>query len=162
MAYLSETYTAADLPESAGYDILPAGWYTASISGAEVKSTKAGTGQYIAIKLTITGPNHQGRVVFGNLHIKNPNPKAEEIGRMELGNLKRAIGLAKVTDTDELIGGELAIKIIVKPAEGQYEESNEIKGYKSQSGSMPVTTAAKPAATAATSSAKAAPPWAKK
>jgi hypothetical protein len=53
----------------------------------------------------ITGPSHQGRVVFGNLNIKNANPKAEEIGRQQLGDIMRAIGLAKVTDTDQFIGG---------------------------------------------------------
>jgi hypothetical protein len=48
------------------------------------------------------------------LNIKNANPKAEEIGRQQLGDIMRAIGLAKVTDTDQLIGGQIGIKLEVK------------------------------------------------
>ena len=110
MAFLSQSFDVSELPQaSKDYSVLPSGWYSTTISGAEVKETKAGTGEYIAIKYSITGPTHQGRVIFGNLNIKNPNPKAEEIGRQQLGDIMRAIGLARVTDTDQLIGGSLVI-----------------------------------------------------
>jgi len=166
MAFLNETYDVNELPQGNGnFDPLPPGWYHANITGAELKSTKAGNGQYIAVRYDITGPSHQGRVVFGNLNIKNPNPKAEEIGRMELGNLMRAIGLAKVTDTDQLIGGSLQIKLEIRTQEG-YAPNNDVKGFKATSGSVPTPAAASaPAQTAAASpaaSGKAAPPWAKK
>ena len=86
MAFLDQTFSADDMPVSEkSYQVLPAGWYTATITGAELKSTKAGTGQYIAIKYDITGPSHMGRIVFGNLNIRNPTPIAEEIGRKQLG-----------------------------------------------------------------------------
>lgn len=115
MAFLGETFNQQDLPQDqGGFDPLPEGWYTATISGAELKDTKAMTGQYIAVKYDITGPTHQGRVVFGNLNIRNPNPKAEEIGRQQLGELMRAIGLPSVQDTDQLIGGSLQIKLTVR------------------------------------------------
>jgi hypothetical protein len=103
-------------------------------------------------------------VVFGNLNIKNANPKAEEIGRQQLGDIMRAIGLAKVTDTDQLIGGQIAIKLEVKE-DAQYGASNEVKGFKSVSGSVAPAAAATPAKDSAPAPAKparAAPPWAKK
>jgi hypothetical protein len=156
MAQLLETFTTETLPQSTNnFEPLPAGWYTAVIGGAEIKNTKAGTGQYIAVRYDITGPTHQGRVVFGNLNIKNPNPKAEEIGRQQLGELMRAIGLSTVQDTDQLIGGQLEIKLSVTESE-KYGPSNDVKGYKS-SGSAPPAAAKAPAA-----GAKAAPPWNKK
>ena len=165
MAFLTEEFNVNELPQGNGnFAPLPAGWYSATISQSELKDTKAGNGQYIKLRYDITGPTHQGRVVFGNLNIKNANPKAEEIGRTELGNIMRAIGLAKVTDTDQLIGGELVIKLEVKQDE-TYGAENEVKGFKSASGSPApaaavIPTAAKlPAAAAPT---KAAPPWAKK
>ena len=166
MAFLNETYDVNELPQGNGnFDPLPPGWYHANITGAELKNTKAGNGQYIAIRYDITGPSHQGRVVFGNLNIKNPNPKAEEIGRMELGNLMRAIGLAKVTDTDQLIGSSLQIKLDIRHQEG-YEPNNDVKGFKATSGSVPTPAAASaPAQTAAAApaaSGKAVPPWAKR
>lgn len=159
MAFLSQSFDVSDLPEpSKDFSPLPAGWYSATISGAEVKETKAGTGEYIAVKYSITGPTHEGRVIFGNLNIKNQNPKAEEIGRQQLGEIMRAIGLARVTDTDQLIGGNLVIKLDVK-ADEKYGDRNEVKGFKAVVGAMSGLPSAAPAAP---SSAKAAPPWAKK
>jgi len=159
MAFLDQTFEADAMPVSdKSYEPLPAGWYTASITAAELKNTKAGTGQYIAIRYDIIGPTHQGRIVFGNLNIRNPNPKAEEIGRQQLGEIMRGIGIAKVQDTDELIGGQLSIKVDIRSSE-QYGDQNEVKAFKAIAGSTPPAPVAKVAATA---SGKAAPPWQKK
>lgn len=178
MAFLD--ISLSDLPESTGgaYDPLPAGWYTAMIAGADLQATKDGSGQYIKIKYSITGPSHQGRVVFGNLNIKNRSAKAEEIGRAQLGELMRAIGLARVQDTDQLIGGNLSIKLDIRPARTDassgktYDAQNEVKGYKVVGGSttaaaMPSfgasqTQASVPTAQAAPAAASSAPPWAKR
>lgn len=158
MSFLDQSFEVDALPQSNSYEPLPAGWYEANITGAELKETKAGNGQYIAVKYTITGPSFQGRTVYGNLNIKNPNPKAQEIGRSQLGDLMRSIGLAKVTDTDQLIGGSLAIKLAISKREG-YDDSNEVKGFKSLSGSMPAVEKAEKATPAGD---KAAPPWQRK
>lgn len=163
MAFLDTPFDVNELPESdSNYDLVPAGWYDAIINKAEIKNTKAGTGQYIAIRYDITGPSHQGRVVFGQLNIKNPNSQAEEIGRKQLGEVMRAIGLARVTDTDQLIGGNLQIKVGIKESDGQYEASNQIKGYKAINGSQPPMPASPPAKSAPAAQASSAPPWAKK
>jgi hypothetical protein len=158
MAQLDETFSADTLPVSdRNFEPLPAGWYTAVVNGAEIKVTKAGTGKYIAVRYDITGPTHQGRVVFGNLNIKNPNPTAEKIGREQLGEIMRAIGLPTVQDTDQLIGGQLMIKLDVRESE-QYGNSNDVKGFKSAGSAPPPSAKAAPAA----ASGKAAPPWVKK
>lgn len=161
MANLGFVANVADLPQgnTGDFSPLPDGWYTATVAGAEIKHTKAGTGSYISVRYDITGPTHQGRVVFGNLNISNPNPKAEEIGRQQLGDLMRAIGLESVQDTDQLIGGVCSIKLTTRKSE-EYGDSNEIRAWKAVEGSkMPAPSA--PAA-AAQSNAGAAPPWAKK
>lgn len=155
---LDETINVKSLPESdRSYDPVPPGWYSARVHSAEVKATKAGTGQYIAIRYDIIGPSHQGRVIFGNLNIRNPNAKAEEIGRQQLGELMRAIGLAEIQDTDQLIGGTCEIKLDVKAAEGDWAARNEVRGWK-HGGGAAAAPAAKPAA--ATTAAKS-PPWRK-
>ncbi len=157
MAFLSQSFDVADLP-GGNFEPLPAGWYSVTIAGAELKNTKAGNGQFIAVRYDVTGPTHQGRVVFGNLNIQNPNPKAEEIGRQQLGELMRAIGLAKVTDTDQLIGGNLQIKLDIKRDE-QYGDKNEVRGFKAVSGGATLGNAP---TGMPLPSAKAAPPWANK
>lgn len=157
MAQLGQTFTTAELPEGQNFEPIPAGWYSVTVTGAEVKETKAGTGQYIAVRYDVTGPTHEGRVIFGNLNIRNPNPKAEEIGRQQLGDLMRAIGLASVTDTDQLIGGRCQIKVAIQKSE-EYGDKNEVKGYKADGSAPPVAAAA----TASAPAPAAAPPWAKK
>lgn len=158
MAFLSDPFELNDLPVAErSYDLVPAGWYTATITQAEIKDTKNGAGQYIKLRYDITGPSHQGRVVFGNLNIRNASAEAERIGRQQLGEVMRAIGLARVTDTDQLIGGALSIKVGIRSS-ADYGDQNEVKGFKAiEGGSAPaaVSRASAPA------SAKAAPPWAK-
>ena len=163
MAFLNEEFNVNELPQGNGnFEPLPAGWYTATISQSELKATKAGNGQYIKIRYDIIGPTHQGRVVFGNLNIKNPNVKAEEIGRQQLGEIMRAIGLAKVVDTDNLIGKQIGIKLSIKD-DPKYGSGNEVKGFKSVSGSTVPAIGAIPAkAAAATAPTRVAPPWTKK
>lgn len=149
-----------DLPVSeSNFTPVPAGWYTASITGAEVKDTKTG-GQMIAIKYSIIAPTHQGRIIFGNLNIKNQNPEAERIGRQQLGDLMRSIGLVQLRETDQLIGTNLQIKLKIRPAKGDYDESNDVSGFKVVTGFMPPVASDNPFAN--TSQATSAPPWAKK
>lgn len=159
MAFLGETYETDNLPEDRSYDLLPDGWYNVTITKADLGDTKSGTGKKIDIRYDITGPTHQGRVLFGSVNIRNQSQKAEEIGRQQLGEIMRAIGLSKVQDSDELIGGHLAVKVKTKPAENGYEARNEVSGFKAIDGSAPP----KPAATTPSAgTAGAAPPWAKK
>jgi hypothetical protein len=160
MAFLDEEFSVDTLPVgNNNFEPLPEGWYNATITGAEIKSTKAGDGKFIAVKYTITGPSHQGRVVFGNLNIKNASTKAEEIGRSQLGDIMRAIGLGKVSDTDQLIGGNLSIKLSMKT--GEYA-GNEVKAFRALNGAAPAPTSIlSTPSSVKTAPAKAAPPWAK-
>lgn len=138
MALLDTTYDINTLPSgnTGDFSPLPPGWYTAAITQADLRPTKDGTGQYVAVRYDITGPTHQGRVVYANLNIKNKNPKAEEIARQQLGDIMRAIGMTQVRDTDELLGAQLQIKLKIREQEG-YEPSNDVSGWKSIGGSAP-------------------------
>lgn len=170
MANLGMTFNADELPEDQGGDFtpVPAGQYTVKITEAEIQDTKAGTGQFIKMRMDVLAPSHEGRVLFANLNIKNPSQKAEEIGRQQLGSIMRAIGLPTLQDTDQLIGGTVSVKVVVKAAvmEGgaeKYPAGNEIKGYKAVEGGAasmpPASSGASPAAAQAPAQAK--PPWAK-
>jgi len=155
---LDETFDVAALPVSdRNFEPLPAGWYDATISNAEIMATKMGTGKYIKVRYDINGPTHQGRVVFGNLNVRNPNPKAEEIGRQQLGEIMRAIGLTSLKDTDQMIGGNLSIKLDIRISE-QYGNSNEVKAFRGLNGGS----APAPKPIVASTNAKASPPWIKK
>jgi hypothetical protein len=168
MAFLEHAINLDDLPESTSgeFQPLPAGWYSATINKASLEPTKDGTGQKIAMRYDITGPTHQGRVVFGNLNIKNKSAKAEEIGRAQLGDIMRALGLRQVSDTDQLVGGSLQIKLEIKEASEQYASRNEIKAYKAVSDAIgyfgkPLIVSPEEAETLKKMTGSA-PPWAKK
>lgn len=156
MAQLGYTINKEDLPEQEGgdYSPLPEGFYTTQITGAELKDTKSGTGQYIKVEYTVVGDNYQGRKVWGNINIKNDSEKAEEIGRSQLNSLMAAIGLKTLSDTDELVGSDVTIKLKVKPAQGEWGPSNEVKAFKSSG-----TSALKSESKDSDGGGK--PPWAK-
>jgi hypothetical protein len=152
---LDTPFDVASLPKSdKSYDLIPDGWYPASVKNAEIKQTKSG-GQMIALRYDIMGDKHAGRVVFGNINIRNANPEAERIGHEQLGEMVRAIGITgKVHDTDQLIGGQLLIKVGTRKSE-QYGDSNEVKGFKALN-NTPVPSVS----TAPAPSGGAVPPWA--
>ena len=162
MAFLGQEFKREELPQGGGsFDPLPAGWYTVSITSGDVKTTKAGTGQYVALRMDVLGPTHQGRVIFTNLNLNNPNPKAEEIGRQQLNAIMTALGLATISNTDQLIGGQLQVKVAIKHDAGRDPE-NDVKGYRAVSGSqMPAAAPSKPPCETL-SAPKATPPWGKK
>ena len=156
-----ETINLNDLPEQTNdFAPIPAGDYTVSIKDAELKPTKDGSGQYIKLKLQVQAPAHVGRVIFSNLNIRNKSQAAETIGRQQLGAIMRALGLASVSDTDQLIGATIGIKVAIKEAQNGYEAQNEVKAYKALTGNAPSPASAAQAPAAATG--KAAPPWLKK
>ena len=160
MAFLGQEFKVGDVEPSQDFRPLPAGWYQASVANAELKPTKAGTGEYISLRLDIIGPTHEGRVVFTNLNIKNPNPKAEEIGRQQLDQLMRATGLAAVQDTDQLIGGTCSIKLTVKHDE-TYGDGNEVKAFKAIEGSAAPSVPAAAPTQGATAEQASKAPWQK-
>lgn len=186
MALIGTTIRADELPqdERGDFSAIPAGDYAVVIDAAEIKATKTGTGQYIKLKLKVTGPTNAGRVLFSNVNILNQSPEAERIGRQELRKIMEATGVLELSDSDQLIGGHMIVKVTVKTSE-QYGAENEVKGYRSIGGApspMPSTTppaqpsmfAAQPPAAAvqqqapaaapraAAASTAGAPPWARK
>jgi len=159
MALLDDVFDINSLPEQENnYDPIPEGWYEAVINKADVKPTKDGTGQYISVRFDVTGPTHQGRVVFSIVNIRNKSAQAQSIGLQQLGSIMRAVGLTRVDDTDQLIGGRLLIKVTIRKQEG-YDPTNDVRGYKAIEGAV-MPSAAAPAASK--ENAKAAPPWSKK
>jgi hypothetical protein len=165
MAYLGQVYNEADLPGEDSFEPVPTGWYDAVIKEADIKDAKSG-GKYINIQFVIEGPSHQGRVVFDMINFINKNPQTVEIAHKQLGSLIRAIGLVRVEDTNELVGGDCSIKVgLTKPTDEFPDPRNEVKGYKKREGIPSGLKAPKPMSTAATGPVignKSTPSWAKR
>ena len=136
---------------------LPPGWYQVSIEQAELKTKKAGNGKYVKLMMTVLGPTGSNRKVFANINIVNPNPTAQQIGRREMGALQMAIGKPRATDTAELIGGVLDVKLAVETNSAGGGD-NVVKAYRAcGSGGASAPAPAAPANTVAPAPAAAAP-----
>ena len=125
---LPEVFELDSLP-TPEYEIIPAGQYTAMIAAAEPRANKSGTGHYLSVQYMILGPTHQGRSVFGNITLSHPNETAKRIGRGQLSELMRAVGVSRLSDTEQIVGRRLKIKVVVR-ADEKYGESNDVKGWK--------------------------------
>lgn len=128
MATLS--FNAANVAPSQVYAPLPAGDYNAIITESETKATKDGQGQYLQLKLQIQGGEFSGRTLFDRLNLWNNNQQAQEIAQRALSAICHAVGILQVGDSQELHNRPLIATVKVKPASGNYEANNEIKGYK--------------------------------
>ena len=118
-----------------------------------MRATKSGSGSYLRLEFTISGPAGAGRKVWSNYNVRNENSKAESIGREQLAELCRCVGKPKLSDTDELIGCNVSVRVKVREAANGYDASNEVQGHRAIEGSAP------PAAAAPAKGPK--PPWAK-
>ena len=128
MASLS--FNATTAPQSTGFDPIPAGRYTVMIIDSMMCDTKAGNGSYLKLTFKILEGEHINRLIWTNLNLDNPNPKAVEIAQSELAAICRACDLSQIDDSQELHGIPMTAQIKVKPAQGGYDASNAITGFK--------------------------------
>ncbi|HSW62937.1 MAG TPA: DUF669 domain-containing protein [Dissulfurispiraceae bacterium] len=115
------------------YAPIPAGKYKAVITASEMKPSKSG-GEYLALTVEIIEGAMKGRKVFGNLSLKNANPDAEKIAKIQLSNICRAVGITHPRDSSELHNKPLVVKLAVKPETDQYPAGNEVKAWEGVDG----------------------------
>lgn len=149
----SFSFDASTVQPSASFSVLPAGSYLAMITDSDIVSTKAGDGQILKLTFDILDGEFKGRKVWNNLNVQNPNATAQQIAQADLSSICHILCVTKLQDTAALHNKPLKIKVTVRPASGQYNESNNIKGYEAAVAgvvipgvSAGVITAAKPAA----------------
>lgn len=124
-------------PMNMDFSPIPAGIYKAAIVGSEVAPTSKGDGLILKVTECLFDEKYGGREIRTNFNIKNPNEKAEQIGRGMLSSLARACGLLGIpNDSNDLHEKYHMIKVVVKegsginPATGEpYGPKNEIKAF---------------------------------
>lgn len=155
MATLKFDSTNVDI--TSHFDVIPAGEYQVIITQSEQKPTKDGSGQYLELRMEIQSGEYQGRLLFDRLNLTNPNPKAVEIAQRVLAQICHATGIIKLQNSEQLHNIPIIAMVKVRPAQGNYDASNEVKGYKAIAGGG----AQQPVQAAPRAPAKAAAPWAK-
>lgn len=155
------------------YELLPAGWYTAQVTESEIVRLNSGNGSALKLTIEVLQDGYRGRKVWARLNVQHTNPKAETIAQQQLRELCDSIGVVRMQDTVELHNKPFSVKLkIRKDDTGQYEDQNEVTGFKPAGGSpahgqaMAAGMAQRSAPPAAAAPAAAAggstPPWAKK
>ena len=146
------SFNAATVAPSTGPEAIPAGWYHAKIVETEIKPTSGGDGLRMSLQFEIIGGQYNGRKIFTGLNIKNANAQAQEIAYKDLSAIQHAIGRIEITNTDQLCGVPLNIKVKVRgerkdPTTGEtYEATNDITTYKAYDANIPQAGGAAPGA----------------
>lgn len=177
MAHLNQSFDASAVDPTPVFDVLPAGDYLAMIVDSEMKPTKAGTGEYLNMTLQILDGPYKDRLIFDRLNLVNANAKAVEIAQRQLSQICHAVNVLRVNDSAELHDKPLVATLKVRKRP-DYNDQNEVAGYKPANGAAVTTHATHaaaptapaahqaPARTAPSAQAKPAtggarPPWAK-
>lgn len=129
MADLGFQFDATQVEPATRPPALPLGWYNGMITQSEIKKTKDGAGAYAELGIKVVDGPHAGRMVFDRLNIWNQNPQAAEIAQRTLSAICHATKVFQVQNTQQLHGIPFQFRVTVKPADGQYDEGNEVKGY---------------------------------
>lgn len=120
------------------FEPIPTSWYTGQIVESEMKATSKNDGHFLKLKVQVMGGDYNGRTVFDQLNLDNPNQQTVDIAYRTLSAICHAVGLGQqeVEDSQMLHGRPLLFKVNERPARTdpvtgtRYDAGNEIKGYK--------------------------------
>lgn len=135
------------------FEPLPAGWYQVQIIESEMKPTRNGSGAYLQLTMEVLSGQYANRKIFDRLNLQNANQVAVEIAYQTLSAICHATGQIQVQDSQQLHMKPMEAKVSVRAATGEYEASNDVKGYRP----MNAGGAAAPSGPAMASAAPAAP-----
>lgn len=118
------------------YELLPAGWYTAQVTESDIVNLNSGNGQALKLTLEVLSDGYRNRKLWARLNVRHNNPTAEKIAQQQLRELCDSIGVVRMQDTVELHNKPVQVKVkIRKDDTGQYEDQNEVTGFKPLGGS---------------------------
>lgn len=133
-------------PAKSSSGAIPSGEYVAEITESETLPNKAGTGSYLKLTFRISEGEFERRLLWTRLNLEHPNPLAVEIAKGELSSICRAVGVLTPSDSSDLHGIPLAIRVVQVPRRDTGEMVNEIKGFKPVPEAPPTKFAGKPVA----------------
>ena len=131
-------FNASTVSPSTAFEPLQPGWYNVKIVESETKPVNPPkTGSYLALTLEVLDGPAMGRKLFLNLNLENENPVAVKIAYEQLSAICYVTGRIQCGDSQELHGIPFQAKISIRAASGQYEASNDVKGFRDIHGNEP-------------------------
>ena len=113
---LDENFNSSE-HKPTGYEPLKKGNYQAKITSIDLEDTRAGDGTMFVVAMQV-----QGRRIRDWIR-EHPSTKAVAIASVRLASLCQAAGIECLTDTDQLVGAEVAVELSVN---GTY---NQVRSY---------------------------------
>lgn len=129
MAQLPGTFDPSTVADDR--QLLPDGEVLAQIFESDLVATKAGTGQIAKFGWEVVSGPLQGRKLWTQENVQNPNAQAQEIGQRNLKRICEAAGTGPISDTEALHFRPMLINVGHEDGDGQFGPKNNIKGYKS-------------------------------
>jgi len=155
-------FDASAVAPQAPMGVIPAGQYLAHITDSDIADLKSGNGQALKLTFEILDGQFKSRRVWENLNVVHTNEQAQGIAQSQLSAICRAVGVNKLEDTASLHFKPIKITVAIRPASGDFKESNTIKGFEPSNGVAPVAPPVAANHPAPAANANKAPAWAKK
>lgn len=116
---------------SAAPDLIPdKTWVEAMIVQSDVKDTAANDGgKYLKLEFDIVSGPYKNRKLWENLNLVNKNPTCVSIAKNKLAKIKAAVGQSNATDSVQLHGLPMMVKVGVKDGQGG-EDQNCVQDFK--------------------------------
>lgn len=127
MNFLND-FNAEDHQDEAFSTIEP-GKYELIAESIEEKETKAGTGKFLSVKFQVISEESNGRVIYTNYNIENPNDVAVKIGKQQFSSFCKSVGVLRPKAVEDLINKPFTAEIDVKFSKYKNENVNYIKKY---------------------------------
>lgn len=139
-------FNASQVQPDQGRFAIPAAWYNVMVDQTELKPTSEGDGLYLETRYKVLDGAYKDQTIYSRFNLKNASAQAQEIGHKQLSALAHAVGVLMVQDSAQLHNIPLKVKVKIRAARGDYEESNEISAWKNINEAVPTS----PSAAAAT------------
>lgn len=131
MAKLPGSFNAEDHEDMRDFTPVPKDNYVMYVADSDYLQTKDKNGHYLKLEIKIDEGDYEGRTIWRNLNLDNPNKTAVQIANQELAELCRACGFpGGIEDSEELHGIRFTAEVDIKKARSKEEtDQNIIRHY---------------------------------
>jgi hypothetical protein len=138
---------SGQVPESGGFDPLPAGVYKLQIIEASIEDMKSGNGQFLKLTLEVTDGPFANRKLWENLNLwHTTSAQAVDIAQRAQAALLTAMGIARPSQIEDLCFHPFAARVLVKDNNDGYGPKNLVRPI-AKDGRAPASRAAPAQAT---------------
>jgi hypothetical protein len=125
--------------ESKALDPIPRGQYHVKVTDIETRESKSEKNKgkpYYALELTVQDGDYEGRKLWANVMLF-------EGALYSIVQICKAMGQdveegeLEIPDEDELLSEDFIVRVIIKPADDQYDSKNVVKAFKAWDGKVP-------------------------